>query len=172
MIPDIVTLGKPIGNGHPLAAVITTPAIADSFDNGMEYFNTYGGNPVSCSVGMAVLDVIQDEKLQENALKVGSYLKNGLEKLKNQYPLIGDVRGSGLFIGVELVLDRTSREPAPYHAAYIIERMKDRHILISTDGLNHNVLKIKPPLIFTKDNADRLINTLECILNETPVKIS
>ena len=164
VVPDIVTLGKPIGNGHPLAAVITTPEIAESFDNGMEYFNTYGGNPVSCAVGMAVLDVIEGEKLQQNALEVGARLKAGLEKLKDTYPIIGDVRGTGLFIGIELVGDRATLEPADREASEIIEKMKERGILISTDGPLHNVLKIKPPLVFNEGNADFLVETLDNIL--------
>ncbi len=166
VVPDIVTLGKPIGNGHPLAAVVTTPEIAESFHNGMEYFNTYGGNPVSCAVGMAVLDVIEEESLQENALKVGDRLKKGLEKLMEKHQIIGDVRGLGLFIGVELVLDRETLIPAVKQASYIIERMKEEGILISIDGPLHNVLKIKPPLVFTKANADFLVDTLDEILGE------
>lgn len=164
VIPDIVTLGKPIGNGHPLAAVITTPEIAGSFDNGMEYFNTFGGNPVSCAIGMAVLDVIENEKLQENALKVGAYLLSGLNELKSKYSLIGDVRGLGLFIGVELVLNRETLEPAPEQATCIIEAMKEQGILISIDGPLNNVLKIKPPLVFTKENADQVVNALDMVL--------
>ncbi len=164
--PDILTLGKPIGNGHPLAAVVTTPDIAASFNNGMEYFNTYGGNPVSCAVGLAVLDVIEEERLQQNALVVGAHLKAGLEGLMDRYPLIGNVRGAGLFIGVELVLDRETLEPSPAHAAYVIERMRENNILISTDGPLHNVLKIKPPLVFSQANADQLVSTLDRILAE------
>jgi 4-aminobutyrate aminotransferase-like enzyme/Ser/Thr protein kinase RdoA (MazF antagonist) len=171
VIPDIVTLGKPIGDGFPLAAVVTRPEIADAFANGMEYFNTYGGNPVSCAVGLAVLDVIEEEKLQENALNVGKYLKIELEKLKRKYALIGDVRGLGLFLGVELVKDRERRAPAPEHTAYIIERMKEEGVLISLDGPNRNVLKIKPPLVFTEDDADRLISVLDQVLAEDPVRI-
>jgi len=171
VVPDIVTLGKPIGNGHPLAVVITTPEIAESFNNGMEYFNTYGGNPVSCAVGMAVLDVIEEEKLQENALRVGTYLKKRLEELKENFPIIGDVRGLGLFIGVELVLNRETLEPAARQAATIIERMKEEGILISTDGPLHNVLKIKPPLVFDKANADFLVETLRGILEEDVVRL-
>jgi 4-aminobutyrate aminotransferase-like enzyme len=117
-------------------------------------------------VGLAVLDVIEEEKLQENALIVGTRLKNGLKKLMEKYPLIGDVRGMGLFIGVELVLDRETLEPATKQASYIIERMKEEGILISTDGPLHNVLKIKPPLVFTEDNADSLVRTLDIILKE------
>jgi 4-aminobutyrate aminotransferase-like enzyme/Ser/Thr protein kinase RdoA (MazF antagonist) len=166
VVPDIVTLGKPIGNGHPLGAVITTPEIAESFNNGMEYFNTFGGNPVSCAVGLAVLDVIEDEKLLERALQVGTYLKAGLERLMEKYQLIGDVRGLGLFLGVELVLNRERREAATAQAAYIVERMKDRGILISTDGPLRNVLKIKPPLVFSEADADWLLGALDQVLAE------
>jgi len=164
--PDIVTIGKPLGNGHPLAAVVTTPEIAASFDNGMEYFNTFGGNPVSCAVGLAVLDVIEEESLQENALKVGAYLKAGLEALKSKHTLIGDVRGSGMFIGVELVIDRDTLAPAAKQAAYIADRIKECGVLISTDGPMHNVLKIKPPIVFSEENASELIRRFAQILTE------
>ena len=167
VVPDIVTIGKPIGNGHPLAAVVTTPEIAASFDNGMEYFNTFGGNPVACAVGLAVLDVIEDERLQENALKVGAYLKAGLEALKSKHSLIGDVRGLGLFIGVEFVLNRKSLAPAARQASYIVERMKTCGILVSTDGPLHNVVKIKPPIVFSQANANELVATLDDILAES-----
>lgn len=171
VVPDIVTMGKPIGNGHPLGAVITTPEIAASFANGMEYFNTFGGNPVSCAIGLAVLDVIEEEGLQANAYAVGEHLMAGLRDLQERYPLIGHVRGAGLFIGAELVLDAEQRTPAPKHASYIAERMRDHGILISTDGPYHNVLKMKPPIVFTKEQADRLVTTLDRILRETPVQI-
>ena len=167
VVPDIVTIGKPLGNGHPLAAVITTPEIAASFDNGMEYFNTFGGNPVSCAVGLAVLDVIEDEELQENALKVGTYLKGELEGLKSKHPLIGDVRGMGLFIGVELVLDEETLAPGEIQASYIVERMKDRGILISTDGPLHNVVKIKPPIVFSDVHAKQFVTTFGHVLAES-----
>ena len=166
VVPDIVTLGKPIGNGFPLAAVVTTPEIAESFNNGMEYFNTYGGNPVSCAAGLAVLDVIRDENLQENARIVGDYLKKRLQNLKSRHSLIGDVRGLGLFIGVELVRDHDTLEPAAEEATYIVERMKNNGVLLSTDGPLHNVIKIKPPIVFTKENADFLADTLDMILSE------
>ncbi|KAA3614670.1 MAG: aminotransferase class III-fold pyridoxal phosphate-dependent enzyme [Calditrichaeota bacterium] len=166
VVPDIVTMGKPIGNGHPLAAVVTTREIADSFNNGMEFFNTFGGNPVSCAIGLSVLDVIESEQLQENALKVGSYLISGLENLKSRFELIGDVRGAGLFIGVELVRNRDTLEPATDEAALIIEKMKEKKILISTDGPYNNVLKLKPPIVFSKENADRVIANLEFVLKE------
>jgi 4-aminobutyrate aminotransferase-like enzyme len=166
IVPDIVTMGKPIGNGHPLAAVVTTPEIAASFNNGMEYFNTFGGNPVSCAIGLAVLDVIADEQLQANALKVGQHLMDGLRKLMDKHPLIGDVRGLGLFVGIELVLDRATLAPAAAQAAYIANRMREHAILLSTDGPFHNVLKIKPPLVFTAANADFLVSTLDELLTE------
>lgn len=166
VIPDIVTIGKPIGNGHPLGVVVTTPAIAASFDNGMEYFNTFGGNPVSCAVGLAVLDVIEAEGLQANALRVGHYLMSGLRDLMNRHHLPGDVRGLGLFIGIELVQNRESREPAPEQAAYIANRMRECGVLLSTDGPFHNVLKIKPPLVFNQTDADFLLITLARILSE------
>ena len=166
VVPDIVTMGKPIGNGHPLAAVVTTPEIADAFNNGMEYFNTFGGNPVSCAIGMAVLDVIADEQLQENAQRVGNYLMNGLRGLMHKHALIGDVRGLGLFVGIELVMDRETLEPAPAQATYIANRMRERGILLSTDGPFHNVLKIKPPMVFTEANANFLVDTLDEILAE------
>ncbi len=165
-MPDIVTLGKPIGSGHPMACVVTTPEIAASFDTGMEYFNTYGGNPVSCAVGLAVLDVIEEEDLQRNARDVGAHLIAGLEALEETHPLIGDVRGLGLFVGVELVRDRQSLEPADSEAAFVVERMKDEGILVSTDGPLHNVIKIKPPLVFTRPNADLLVQTLDRVLAE------
>lgn len=168
--PDVVTLGKPIGNGHPLAAVITTPEIAASFANGMEYFNTFGGNPVSCAVGLAVLDVIETEQLQERARVVGEHLRAGLRGLQTRHLIVGDVRGLGLFIGVELVRDRELLTPAGAEAAYIAERMKDHGILIGTDGPFHNVLKIKPPLVFGQDDADQLVETLNCVLGEDAVR--
>ncbi len=171
VVPDIVTLGKPIGNGHPLAAVITTPEIADAFANGMEYFNTFGGNPVSCAIGMAVMDVIETEGLQENAYRAGKRLIDGLKGLMDKYPLIGDVRGRGLYIGVELVLDRETLEPATEHADYIINRMRDHGILISTDGPLENVLKMKPPIVFSEKNADEVVNALDKILQEDCLQV-
>ncbi len=166
VVPDIVVLGKPIGNGHPIAALVTTPEIAASFDNGMEFFSTFGGNTVSCAVGLTVLTVVQEEGLQAHALKVGSYLLDNLRPLQEQYPIVGDVRGSGLFIGVELVRDRDMLEPAAAEASFIANRMRDHAILIGTDGPLHNVLKIRPPMPFTRSNADLLVSTLAKILAE------
>jgi 4-aminobutyrate aminotransferase-like enzyme len=171
VVPDIVTLGKPMGNGHPLAAVITTPEIADAFANGMEYFNTFGGNPVSCAIGMAVLEVIENENLQENARNVGDRLLKGLKALMDKYPLIGDVRGLGLYVGIELVTDRQTLAPAPHHADYIINRMKDFGILISIDGPLYNVLKLKPPMVFNDQNADAVVEALDKVLGEDCLQV-
>jgi 4-aminobutyrate aminotransferase-like enzyme len=171
VIPDIVTMGKPLGNGHPIGAVVTTPEIAASFDNGMEYFNTFGGNPVSCAIGLAVLDVIADEGLQARALQVGERLLAGLRGLQETYPVIGDVRGLGMFLGVELVRDRETREPAPNQAAYVVNRMRELGVLLSTDGPDHNVLKIKPPLAFGADDADILVATLARALAEDDAQV-
>ncbi|HLK03999.1 MAG TPA: aminotransferase class III-fold pyridoxal phosphate-dependent enzyme [Candidatus Acidoferrum sp.] len=166
VVPDIVVFGKPIGNAFPLAAVVTTPEIAAAFANGMEFFSTFGGNPVSCAVGLAVLDVIRDEKLQENAKKVGDYWLAGLAELQKRHELLGDVRGSGLFLGLDLVTDRESREPATTRAAYIVNRLRERGVLAGTDGPHHNVIKLRPPLIFTEADADLFNGTLDAILGE------
>ncbi|GGG45882.1 aminotransferase class III-fold pyridoxal phosphate-dependent enzyme [Bizionia arctica] len=164
VIPDIVTIGKPIGNGHPLAAVVCTQEVANAFANGMEYFNTFGGNPVSCAIGKEVLQVIKDEKLQENALNVGGYLKDELIKLQNPFPIIGDVRGQGLFLGFELTDEH--RQPLTEKASYLANRMKDFGILMSTDGKDNNALKIKPPMVFSIENANELLDRLKQILKE------
>ena len=171
VVPDIVTVGKSMGNGHPLSAVITTREIADRFHNGMEYFNSFGGNPVSCAVGRAVLGVIQEEKLQKRALEVGDYLSNLLMKLKEKHSLIGDVRGRGLFLGVELNRDPVTLEPAGEEADRVINEMKERGILLSTDGPGHNVIKIKPPLVFNEENAHFLAETLDYILTRITQKM-
>jgi 4-aminobutyrate aminotransferase-like enzyme/Ser/Thr protein kinase RdoA (MazF antagonist) len=161
VVPDIVVLGKPIGNGHPLGAVVTTKAIATSFDNGMEFFSTFGGNTVSCAVGLAVLDVVQEEHLQEHARDVGESLIAKLRALAGRHPLIGDVRGSGLFLGVELVTDREALTPATKAASDIVNRMRERGILIGTEGPFENVLKIRPPMPFTLEDADVFASTLD-----------
>jgi 4-aminobutyrate aminotransferase-like enzyme/Ser/Thr protein kinase RdoA (MazF antagonist) len=160
VVPDIVVMGKPIGNGHPMAAVVTTRAIAESFATGMEYFSTFGGNPVSCAIGLAVLDVILDERLQEHALEVGTRIKDGLRSLMTAHPLIGEVRGAGLFIGVELVRDRVTLEPAAQEADELVNRMAVRGMLLSTDGPLHNVIKIKPPMVLTADDVDMFVRAL------------
>src|ERR1051325_2218302 len=161
VVPDVVVLGKPIGNGHPIGAVITTRAIADSFANGMEFFSTFGGNNVSCAIGLKVLKVVQEEKLQAHALEVGERLLNGLRELQQRHEIIGDVRGSGLFIGAELVRDG---EPATVDAARVVNQMREHGILLGTDGPHHNVLKIRPPMPFSEENADELITSLDLCL--------
>lgn len=166
VVPDIVVMGKPLGNGHPLAAVVTTPAIAASFDNGMEFFSTFGGNTVSCAVGLAVLDVMREERLQENALAVGEQLLGRLRSLMARHPLIGDVRGSGLFLGVELVKDHATLEPAAAEATYVVDRMRELGILLGTDGPHHNVVKIRPPMPFTREDGELLAAALDRVLGE------
>ena len=166
VIPDIVTLGKPIGNGHPMAAVITTREIADAFNNGMEYFNTFGGNPVSCAAGLAVLDVIENENLQANAKQVGEFLLSEFSKLQESFPQIGDVRGMGLFLGLEFVRDVEGREPFPKLATFVANRMREKRILLSTDGMQENVIKFKPPLVFSMKSAHRLVAQLDLVLKE------
>ena len=164
VIPDIVTMGKPLGNGHPLAAVACTQEVADAFANGMEYFNTFGGNPVSCAIGIEVLQTVKREKLQENALLVGQFLKAELNKLSKEFPIIGDVRGQGLFLGIELVDSKLN--PLAKQTDYLANRMKDFGILMSTDGPDYNVLKIKPPLVFTLENAKELVFYLKKVFSE------
>ena len=168
VVPDIVTIGKPLGNGHPLAAVACTQEVADKFANGMEYFNTFGGNPVSSAIGAAVLGVVKRENLQQNALEVGEFLKTGLRDLAKEYPIIGDVRGQGLFLGFELV--DTEKNPLAAQADYLANRMKDHGILMSTDGVDYNVLKIKPPIVFSKENAEELLFYLKKIFKEDFMK--
>ncbi|HFG0565800.1 TPA: aminotransferase class III-fold pyridoxal phosphate-dependent enzyme [Flavobacterium psychrophilum] len=169
VIPDIVVLGKPIGNGHPLAAVIVTNEIADAFNNGLEYFNTFGGNPVSMAAGLAVLNVIQEEEMQAHAKEVGNYLIDGLNTLMQKHTIISDVRGHGLFIGAEMVKDRTTMEPAITEIDIVVEKMKEKGYLLSTDGPLHNVLKIKPPMPFSKQNATEMVQLLDVILSELKI---
>ena len=159
VVPDIVVLGKPIGNGHPIGAVITTRAIAESFNNGMEFFSTFGGNNVSCAIGLKVLEIVQEENLQAHALEIGERLLKGLRDLQQRHAIIADVRGSGFFLGVELLRD--SRIPATQEAARIVNQLRERGILLGTDGPRHNVLKIRPPMPFSKADADLLLTTFE-----------
>ncbi|XP_037539804.1 ethanolamine-phosphate phospho-lyase [Nematolebias whitei] len=166
-VPDIVTMGKPIGNGHPMSCVVTSREVAEAFtSSGMEYFNTFGGNPVSCAIGLAVLDVIEKEDLRGNALRVGRYLTELLEKQKDKHPLIGDIRGRGLFVGVELVKDRVKLTPATAEAQEVIYKLKEQHVLLSADGPHRNVLKFKPPLCFTTEDADLVVEKINHILTE------
>ena len=164
VVPDMVIIGKPMGNGHPIGAVVTTTEIAASFDNGLEFFSSFGGNPVSCAVGHAVLDVIDQESLQRHAKVVGDHLIGLLKELQHRYPEIADIRGSGLFIGVEIV-DSKGR-PHTQLAAKIKNRLRESFILISTDGPYDNVLKIKPPLSFQEEDANTLVQMIDSILSE------
>ena len=161
VVPDIVVFGKPIGNGYPLGAVVTTAEIAASFNNGMEFFSTFGGSTVSCAVGAAVLEIVNRDGLQAHARKVGAHLLARLRVLATRHELIGDVRGSGLFLGVELVGNRATLEPAAHAAAEVVNRMREAGVLIGTDGPYHNVLKIRPPLPFGIEDADVLVECLD-----------
>lgn len=166
VVPDIVVLAKPIANCFPLAAVVTTPEIAASFNNGMEFFSTYGGNPVSCAAGLAVLDVLRDDHLQANALTMGNDLIGRLRALQDRHPLIGDVRGMGLFLGIDLVTDHTTRAPAAVAANHVVNRLRERGVLAGTDGPFHNVIKLRPPMIIERADIDRFISVLDSVLCE------
>jgi 4-aminobutyrate aminotransferase-like enzyme len=168
VIPDIVTMGKPLGNGHPIAAVVCTKEVAQKFANGMEFFNTFGGNPVSCAIATEVLHVVKRDKLQENALNIGEFLKAELIKLAKEFPIIGDVRGQGLFLGIELVDEHL--HPLAEKTDYVINRMNYFGILMSSDGPDHNVIKIKPPITFTKEQAKEVVFYLHKIFDEDFMK--
>ena len=164
VVPDIVTLGKPMGNGHPLAGLIARPELISAFTERNMYFNTFAGNPVSAAVGTAVLDVLEDEHLLENALSVGDYTLTRLSQLAERHSLIGDVRGSGLFFAVELVTDRRSKTPATAETKRLVNQMRERGVLISRIGMHDNILKIRPPMPFSRQNADLLVDTLDEVL--------
>jgi len=164
VIPDIVILGKPMGNGHPMGAVVCTNEIAEAFNNGMEFFSSFGGNPVSCAIGQAVLQVLEEEQLQQNAKLVGDYYIQELTKLQQKHECIGDVRGSGFFIGFEFVKDRITLEPDTKLAQKVKNELREKFILVSTDWPFNNVIKSKPPLCFSKGNVDEVINIIESIL--------
>ena len=161
VVPDIVTLGKPIGDGHPIGAVITTPAIAAKFAAKFSYFNTFGGNPVSAAVGMAVLDVLEREGVQQNVIAAGKVLESGLARLAAKHPLVADVRGKGLFWGLEIVRDHATRAPAVEEADRIMNLLREDGILVARTGAFNNVVKIRPPLVFTPDNARMLLEGLD-----------
>ncbi len=164
--PDIVTMGKAMGGGHPMAGLVIRHELLAQLSKS-RYFNTTGGNPVSCAVGKAVLEVIEQENLIENAGAVGNYLQQGLRTLSERHEIIGDVRGSGLFIGVELVRDRNSREPASEEAMRIVNECREKRLLLSTAGIYSNVLKIRPPLTFSQGHADQFLQILDEVLTET-----
>jgi 4-aminobutyrate aminotransferase-like enzyme len=170
VVPDIVTLGKPMANGHPVGATITSADLMKAFRGDSKYFNTFGGNPVSCAAALATLEVLRDEKLMQNADEVGAYAKDGLHKLAQKHYVIGDVRGRGFFLGAELVLDRASKRPATKHAKRVSNEMRRRGILLSFIGINYNVLKIRPPMPFSRANADMMLQTLEEVLSSIPAE--
>jgi 4-aminobutyrate aminotransferase-like enzyme len=165
MSPDIVTLGKPMGNGHPIAAVVTRSDIVDRFAEQTTFFSTFGGNPVACAAALAVLDVIEDEGLVANAAAVGDWLRSALLTLAARHLSIGDVRGRGLMTGVELVLDPATREPAVDLASRVKDDMAERGVLIGTSGRHGNVLKIRPPLCITRDEASVIVSALDGVLD-------
>jgi 4-aminobutyrate aminotransferase-like enzyme len=166
LTPDIVTLGKPMGNGHPIAGVVVKPEVVEEFGRRARYFNTFGGNTVSCTAGLAVLEVIEKEGLKDNAREVGSYLHSSLEGLSKRHPSIGNVRGAGLFLGVEMVRNSGTREPDREITARVVNGMREKGVLISACGIDHNVLKVRPPLIFSRANADTFLNAMDKVLSE------
>jgi 4-aminobutyrate aminotransferase-like enzyme len=167
-VPDMVTMGKPMGNGHPLSAIVTRRELTESFGRRGRYFNTFGGNPVSCAAGLAVLDVIQQENLQQNALRVGQHLVDGIRLLAKKHEGIGDVRGTGLFLAVELVSDRKARTPAPDLASWIVNDLRDRGVLTGSIGPDKNILKLRPPMVLSLEDADFMLETLRESLASTP----
>ena len=164
VIPDIVTLGKPMGNGHPISGVVARGELIERFRRSEMYFNTFAGNPVSCAAGLAVLDVIEQENLVENAATVGEYVLQGFRNLQSKHEIIGDVRGSGLFFGIDLVTNRAAKTPAVAETRQVVNRMRDRGILMGNIGEHGNVLKLRPPLPFSAENADLLMSTLDDVL--------
>ena len=163
VIPDIVVMGKPMGNGHPMAAVFTTSEIAASFEQ-MEWFSTFGGNPVSCAIGMAVMDCIEQDGLMARAEQLGGRFMQRLVELQDKHPIIGDVRGRGLFLGFELVSDLSTLEPATEEAGQLVNEMRRRGVLLSTDGPHHNVIKIKPPMVLNEEDIDTTLEHLDEVL--------
>ncbi len=168
VVPDIVTMGKPMGDGHPLAVVVTTPAIAEEFSRKFHYFNTFGGNPVSAAVGLAVLDVIEEENILQSVHDVGAYLGQGLQGLSRKYDLIGDVRGKGLYYGVEIVADSETRQPGECEAVGIREFLREHGVLLGTTGALGNVIKIRPPMVFSRADADFFLEKLDMALAACP----
>ena len=165
--PDIVVLGKPIGNGHPIGVVITTEEIAKSFDNGIEFFSTFGGSDLSCLIANEVLKIVDDENLKSNAKKMGDILINELNKLKFKFPIIGDVRGLGLFLGVEIINNIETKEPGTKKADYICNRLREKNILIGLEGPSENVIKIRPPLCLSKEDVLTFIRAFSEVLSDT-----
>jgi alanine-glyoxylate transaminase/(R)-3-amino-2-methylpropionate-pyruvate transaminase len=165
VVPDIVTMAKSIGNGAPLAAVVTTPDIAKSLADRI-HFNTFGGNPVSCAMGKAVLEVILKDKLQKRCLEIGNYMLEGFRRLQSKHEVIGDVRGKGLMTGIELVKDRASKTPATQACLHVFERVKEMGLLVGKGGFFGNVLRIKPPMCITREDVDFMIQALDIAFSE------
>ncbi len=165
VVPDIVTLAKGIGNGAPLAAVVTTPEIAAALTR-RHHFNTFGGNPVSCAMGRAVLEIIDREGLQQNALELGAIFMDGMQQLASRHAIIGDVRGLGLMLGVELVKNRTTKEPGKEECKRVMERARDLGLLVGRGGYYGNVIRIKPPLCLTRPDVDFALEVLDMALSE------
>jgi 4-aminobutyrate aminotransferase-like enzyme len=172
LVPDIVTMGKPMGAGHPIAAMACKPEVIAAFGEKIRYFNTFGGNPVSVAVGEAVLDVIEAEQLISNARHVGMILQEGLKALQQRDERIGDVRGAGLFIGAELVKDVASKTPDGALATAIVNGMREKRVLISAAGPGGNILKIRPPLPFSASHADQFLTKLQAVLHQLPARSS
>ena len=170
VVPDIATMGKPMGNGYPISAVVTSEDVIEAFQKDSHYFNTFGGTPVACAAALAVLEVIEQEDLQANALETGRYILDSLLEIAANNDIIGDVRGSGLFIGIDLVRDRNSREPATAETNSAVNMLRERGVLINSTGPYDNILKIRPPLVFTRQNADLLLEKLEGVLAEIASK--
>lgn len=168
LVPDLVSLGKPMGNGHPIAGLVGKSALFAAFGRDVRYFNTFGGNPVSCQAAHAVLRVIREEQLQQNALRVGGMMHTGLLALAQRHAWLGDIRGSGLFIGAELVSDRAAKTPATAQAAAVVNGMRQRGVLISATGPAANILKIRPPLVFGEAHAELFLHTLDEVLATLP----
>jgi len=166
LVPDLVTMGKPMGNGHPIAAMVSRPDIMERFGREARYFNTFGGNPVACAAAQATLSVIKEEGLQANAARTGQYLRDGFRALAERHALIGDVRGDGLFIGVELVRDRAAKTPAKEETHRFVNLMRQRRVLLSATGLHGNVLKLRPQLPFAREHADLLLAAADQTLAE------
>ena len=165
IVPDIITMGKPMGNGHPIAGVVCRPELADEFQNNSIYFNTFGGNPVSCAVGNAVLDVLENEELIQQAADVSVYLRDGLEVFQQDFEIIGDIRNAGMFFAIELVKNNKKKKPAKKRAGRIVNMMKDKGVLVNNIGRERNILKIRPPLPFNTDHADHFLEKLgECLV--------
>ena len=165
-VPDLVTIGKPMGNGMPIAAAIMRPEVIETFGKQVRYFNTFGGNAVSIAAAQAVLDVVRDDDLQQNAASVGQSLRGRLQDLARTYPAIGDVRGAGLFIGVEFVRPDTAKQPNEELTLRVINELRRRRVLIGTAGINNNILKVRPPLVFSQADADRFVTELDATLAE------